>query len=136
MHVELAAGDADQVTGAAAQDRLVPEQLAQPRHEHLKVVRGARRRLRAPDLLDQGVGRDDLVRADKERREQRALLRAPQGERSPVVENLEVAEDAVLHRRSFDRAPALCKTRSGAGSGALQHPSRYSEAAMNRGEDQ
>jgi len=78
VHVELAVGDADQVAGAAAQDRLGPEQLPQPRHEHLEVVRGARRRLLAPDLLDERVGRDDLVRPDQERREQRALLAAAQ----------------------------------------------------------
>ena len=65
--------------GAATVARL--QELAQARDVDLHGVVDGRRRLLAPDLVDQAVTRDDLVRVEKEEREQRALPLPPSGSR-------------------------------------------------------
>jgi hypothetical protein len=61
------------------------------------------RRVAAPDLIDQALGRDRLVRVEQEQREDGALLRPAQRERAVVGARLEGAEQAVLQRPSFVR---------------------------------
>ena len=60
---------------------------------------GARRRLLAPEPVDQPVGRDRAVGLEPEHRQHRALLRSAERDRAVVDAGLEVAEDAELHAR-------------------------------------
>ena len=66
--------------------RAVAELLAQPRDVDLELLRGRRRRRLAPQLVDQPIGRDDLVGVQQQDREQRALLhrRRARSERSSL----------------------------------------------------
>jgi hypothetical protein len=54
LEVELAGLDADQIT-AAVRDDDVAQLAAEARHMHLKRLRGARRRIVAPELVDQAI---------------------------------------------------------------------------------
>src|SRR5690242_15142507 len=60
---------------------------------------------RPPQLVDQPVGRDDLVRAQQKDRQQRALLRAAKRDDVVAVGDLEWAEDPKFHRVSRRLAP-------------------------------
>jgi hypothetical protein len=52
----------------------------------------------APNLIDDPVGRDDLVPMDQEQRENGARLERTERQRRSVAPNVEVAEDSVFHR--------------------------------------
>jgi len=54
---------------------------------------GGFRRLLTPELVDQAVARDDLVRPHEQDGEQRTLMRAADPELAPISENFERAED-------------------------------------------
>jgi hypothetical protein len=49
---------------------------------HLDALRRFRRRVLAPQLVDQAVDRDDLVRVHQQRRKERALLCRPERDRA------------------------------------------------------
>ena len=68
------------------------KRLAQPRHVRLDAVRGAGGRPIAPELVDQDVPGHDLVGAQQEDSQQRALLRPAKRQRSPVVPDLQRAK--------------------------------------------
>ena len=57
-------------------------------------MRRRRRRLLAPELVDQAIGRDDLIRVEDQDDEQRSALRAAELERPPVGDGLQRPEDA------------------------------------------
>ena len=78
-HVAVVAGQQDPVAGAV-------QRLAQPRDVHLDDLRGARRLLVRPELVDQPVARHDLVRVDEEQGEDTALLAAAHVEHAVLVE--------------------------------------------------
>jgi len=64
----------------------------------------------APELLDQSLARDGLVRVQEEKAEERALSRTTERECSPAPGDLEWPEDAELEirmplRRSIVRPP-------------------------------
>ena len=92
--VEGRAAELQQVAAATTHDpRPVPvERLPDPRDVRLEAMRGRRRRLIAPDLVDQPLDRDDLARVQQQDGENRALLRAPEPKRTPVRPRLERAE--------------------------------------------
>jgi hypothetical protein len=64
-----------EVAGAAGHEHVVAEQLPELRDVDRQVAPGARRRLAAPEAVDQAVGRDDVVRVEQEQREQGSVLR-------------------------------------------------------------
>jgi hypothetical protein len=64
----------------------------------LQRVRRVARGLVAPDGLDEAVGCDDLVRAEEEEREDRALPLSAQRERMPVGDDLQRSKNAELQR--------------------------------------
>ena len=68
--VELVATDTHAVARGAGGDDLRPHPLAQPRDVHLERLRSRRRRRATPKLLDQHIGRDDLVRTQQEERKE------------------------------------------------------------------
>ena len=59
-------------------------------------VRRGLRRLLAPELVEQAIGRDHLARADDQAAEQRALLLAAERDLPVVPHDLERPEDAEL----------------------------------------
>ena len=75
------------------------EHLAQPRDLDLDVLRSLRRRRAAPDLIDELVGRDELVRVHQEDRQHGALLDAAERQRPVVLEHLERAKEPEVHGR-------------------------------------
>src|SRR6266540_770765 len=85
MEVELTGNDRQHVAARTREkDAVVAEilrfrarlgeQLSQLRNERLDALGRTRRRLRAPEVLDDLVDRHDLVRAQQEQSEQGALL--------------------------------------------------------------
>ena len=54
-------------------------------------------RTAAPDVLDQAVGADRLVRVQQQDGQQRALARATERQGAALIEDFERAEDAEVH---------------------------------------
>ncbi len=97
--VDFATVELEDVAGSAGEDTVRAKRLPQPRDVALQ---GGRCRLGgtiAPDVVDQAVARDDLVRMQDEQRQERALLRPAQRRDAAVVFDLERAEDPELHAR-------------------------------------
>ena len=92
---ELVAGLACHDDAAAVQAPV--ERLAQPRDLDLDRLRGRRRSPRAPELVDQPVGAERLVRVEQEQREEGALLPPPERDDAALVEDLEWTEDVEVH---------------------------------------
>ena len=78
VDVELLLSDLQHVAAAARDEQLAirVQRLAQLRNVDLHALRRRRGRLLAPELVDQAVGRYDLVGVDQEVREQRGALAA------------------------------------------------------------
>ncbi len=76
---------------------LVLEPPAQLRDERVNALRRARRRLGAPEVVDDRVDRDDLVRAQQQQGEQGALLMPAEREALTSVLDLERTENAEIH---------------------------------------
>ena len=72
------------------------ERLAKMRDVALEHVRGGLRRRVTPQVVDQSVGGDDLVRTQQEQREHSPLLRASEWERRPTGSDLQRAQDAEI----------------------------------------
>jgi hypothetical protein len=108
MEIELAEPHAQEVSRRARQQDAVvasalPERGAQARDVDLQRVCRARRWPLAPQLVDQGVRRNDLVGAEEEDRTQRALLPTAERNLRSVVRSLERAENPELHRARLER---------------------------------
>ena len=89
MQVELGRLDREQVAGRPGQQSLRGQQLAQPRDVDLQALHRGLGRLVAPELVDQTVAREDVVRVHEQQREQRALLGARERQRPLPVMDLE-----------------------------------------------
>ena len=92
VHVELAGGDLQDVAAGPGEQHLVAERLAQLRDVALQRLGGGLRRLLAPELLDQALAPDELVRPQREDREQLALSAAADDERPIAVSDLKWAK--------------------------------------------
>ena len=80
------------------------EQLAKLRDRVLKRRRRRSRRVLAPELIDETLGRDRLVRPQEQQRQQRALVSAAERHGRALVEHLERTEDPELeHVRGCNR---------------------------------
>ena len=97
--VELRLTDPEDVSRRLGQKKSVPERLAQPRHVHLDHVAGAGRGRLAPDLPDQTVARDHLVRGQQQHRQQSPLPIRAELDRPPVTPHLQRAQNPELRRR-------------------------------------
>jgi hypothetical protein len=64
-----------------------------------RILRGLGR-LRTPELVDQSVGRDDLVRAGEQQGEDCPLPRSTERKRTALVEDCDRSEDPKLHDSS------------------------------------
>ncbi len=71
-----------------------PPKLRDPDTERRLPAAGLRL---APELVQQNLLRDDLVRADEERGQEGALLLAAEGNRVPLVDDFERPQDVEVH---------------------------------------
>ena len=96
LEVELAGLDAEEVARPAGDDSVGAEQLAERVHRHLEGVCGRLRRILAPEGVDQALARNDRVGVEEQKREQRPLAPAADGEDAAVLLDLERAEQPEL----------------------------------------
>ena len=100
VQVELIRRDVQHVAGRLRLEPAGAELPPQPRHVALQLrLRGRGRRL-APERVDEPVLGDDLVRAQQQIAEQRALPPALDGERTAILHHLQRSQDPELDARS------------------------------------
>jgi hypothetical protein len=80
-------------------DERLPELLAQDGNVVLDDLLRRLRWVVTPELVDQPLGRDDLVRVQEQKAEQRSLASTPNRKAAPVLADFEWTEDAVVDRR-------------------------------------
>jgi hypothetical protein len=104
MRVEPLRIERELVAALAGYDRagraapvVTAQRLTKPRDMHLQRLGRASRRILAPQLVDQAVGRERLVEVDQQQRQQSARLASRKREPAVTVEDLERAEDAEVH---------------------------------------
>jgi len=122
--------DADQIPrllghNHAGRHRRVPiwlEDLSEPRDVDVHRVRGARRRLGPPQVVDQLLGRHHLVDVDEQQRQHRPLARGPERDGRPASGGLEGAEEPELDPGKR-RPAAVPGCPGGRGSAAARHAS-------------
>ncbi len=108
--VDLVRRDAEPVSGGARLERVCAEQLPDPRDAVLDVCRRRRLRRPLPQLVDEHVERDDVVRVKKKDGDESALLRAAQGHGRAVDPGLEWAQHAQLECRvRHERRPPYAR---------------------------
>ena len=89
----------EHVASPASLEPLGAQRLAQVRGVALQGVPNGLGRLLAPYLVDQHVGRYQVVGAQEQVGEDRSLLGSPECDRAvPVLDDLDRAEDPELHR--------------------------------------
>src|SRR5581483_239289 len=89
----------DVAAGARADELRVAERLAQPRDLVVEAVVCVAGRPLRPELVEEAVARDDLVRMEEQDRQERALLRPSDGDDALAVPGLERAEKPELQLR-------------------------------------
>ena len=95
--VQLAGPEAKEIAAANGLDPVCTEGLAEPGHVHLDALRGVRRASRPPQLLDDPVYRERLVRVDGKQREKRSFSAGSDGHLAAVVHDCERPQQAHLH---------------------------------------
>jgi hypothetical protein len=96
--VEPAAADLEHVPRPPRHEQAVPERPAQVRDVVLDDLCRRRRGSFAPELIDQPLDRDGLVRMRDQQRQEGALSAAAEWDRSIARADLERSEDSELHR--------------------------------------
>ena len=109
------------------------ERLAQLGDAHLQRRAARIRRLLAPQVVDEPVGRHDLVNAQQQNREQRALLGARQRHQRVAVGDLERAEDPEVHRVSRPLADRRILSQDRSQSGDRYQKGRVMRLATRSG---
>jgi hypothetical protein len=103
IEIDLVSVELESVARCPCDEHLGAERLAQPGHVSVKCRRRGLGRVLAPQIVDQLVGGDDLVRVEEQNRKQRALLRAAEGDRSLSVDDFERPKNLVVHVPAGDR---------------------------------
>ena len=109
MCVDALRIDRQPISRRLRHDDVAAERLPQRVDGVLERARRRRRRAVAPEVEDQAVGRDDLARAECERRHQRPLLAPRQVQDVLALAHLERAEEADLHEAVVTPAQPLSK---------------------------
>jgi hypothetical protein len=76
VEVEFTGLDDEPVAVALADEAVLPDELPQSGYVAVEAVLGRRRRLLAPEAVDESIARHDPIRIQQQEREQRTLLRA------------------------------------------------------------
>ncbi len=97
MEIELVGLDPDDVAGRSRRQHVLRKRLAQSRDVDAQRSGGVLRRVLAPELVDQPVGGNDLVRVEEENGEKRTRLGPAQGDLAFSVPHLERSQDPELH---------------------------------------
>ena len=103
LGIELARLDSEHVARRLGYEHLAAQRPPEVGDVPLDDLAGGRRRIAAPEPLDQPVGRHDLVPVQQQDREQGALLAAAEGDRPAALGNLQGPKDAVFHTSSRGR---------------------------------
>jgi len=120
--VELVVRHLDRVAGCPRHDHVVRlEQLPQPGDVLLERRRRVLRRRIPPELVREPVARDRLARVQQQDREEAALLRSAEAQRSPPIPDLERPEQQEFESgcQGFDRTTGFADQRIGSGLSAL-----------------
>ena len=91
----------EHVAGRPRQQRVRQAAPCAGARRNLHVRDGRRRRLLAPELVDQSLARDDPIRVQQQQSQQGPLLRAPEGKRPIFHPYLQRTQDPVVHSASF-----------------------------------
>ena len=113
--VERARLDAEQIPGQARLEHALVEQLAQLRDVDLHGLDRGRRRLLAPEVVDEPRGRHQLVRVQQQHGEHRPLLRPTQRQLTALAADRERPQDPEFHVANVTPEPentALAEPRS------------------------
>ena len=97
--VERARLDDDQVTRSSRDDGVATQRFPELRNVDLQRSRSRVGRRAVPERVDQAVARDNAVRLQEEKGEQRALLRAAKAEQPAALDDLQRTEDPELDAR-------------------------------------
>ena len=108
VDIELAVVHTQEVARRTSDDAIGAERLPQRVHVHLQRALAARRRLLAPDPVDQAVHRHDLVRVEEEQRQESPRPGAAERHRHTVVtQDLERPQQPELHFLQRSLKPGL-----------------------------
>jgi hypothetical protein len=102
--VQLVEVDPEAVAAVCGLDRVVAvlsQRLAKLGDVDIDGLLRRRRGRRAPELVDQSLAGDELIRVQKQNRKDEPLLRPAQRDRLALVGHLERPEDPVLHQKVF-----------------------------------
>jgi hypothetical protein len=115
LRVDRAGADAQLIALASRDDlravRARRERLAQLRHIHLDQLARRRRRLLAPQAVDQTRGRDRRSGVERQQRQQRARLAAAERDRAPVDACLHGSQDTDVHHTIAKADPTPAQGR-------------------------
>ena len=118
LHIGLTLLDPEQIPAASRLEPLRAELLAQLGHVHLHGLRRLLRRRLAPELVDEPIGRDRLVRVEQQHGEKRALLPPTEGERPLTGDDLERPEEAEVESVRPGSRPTLAGRSAPSGAAA------------------
>ncbi|HET6601516.1 MAG TPA: hypothetical protein VFG57_06085 [Gaiella sp.] len=96
--IEVAGIDPEAIARGSRLDRLLPQRLSKLGNVRLQDLGRRRGRRSTPEVIDQPVARDELVRAEQEHREERSWLRRVERDDATFVDHLDRSEDPELHR--------------------------------------
>src|SRR5436190_23171971 len=122
--IEPVGVDPDAVAAVRGRDRVETvsaERLAQLGDIDVDRFFGRGRRRLAPEVVDQALARDELVRMQEQDRQDEPLLQPAQRDRLALVDHLERPEDPVLHEHVLPllkperKSRSPCGYRNGAG---------------------
>jgi len=105
--------DAEQVPGRPRDKQFATEELSQTGDVDLHRRRRGARRTLAPDGIDEALRWNEFVRVQQQHREHGALLSPSQGERPPILDSLEGAEEP-----KFDHSRPIVTARRGGVQGS------------------
>jgi hypothetical protein len=106
--------------------RPITENLAEIRHKDLERPPRAATGVFAPYLIEKQIGRDNVVRIERQHRQNRALLRAGQGGRPPIDDDLQPSQKSNLDGphplASYDGRHVSARAKQRIRTTAAQYP--------------
>src|SRR5439155_8200042 len=120
------------IPGLAGLDRFVTDGLAQLRHVHLEELVRARRRVLAPQTVDERLYRDDTACVEQEPRKQRTRLPDRQWEALAVFDRLERPEQPEVGHRAPGIIARCRSATTGSGPGSARERPASSIARATR----